>query len=1106
VSSNDFDGPHFGPAGGRGADEPGAKALGAFGQGADGEAQGASGTAGQYPAPEGWGNDGTWRDSAIDSNYETGVQGAVRPVGDPHAEPGYSYFSDGRGWESKPGANGTSAQPAQPSQPAQPPQAAAAAAGVTAAGVTAAGATAVGATAIGATAVGAYGPGGNPTSVYGAGSGVPGGTGAYGAPMGPGPGGYGNGPGGPFGPGGPGGPGGPRGPFGPNGKRKGNWWRHWTWKKALALTGGVFALLVIAMFGGYQYMASSATIPAALASANYQNTTVYYADGKTVMGTIGTTNRQDLTYQQIPQQLQNAVVAAEDKNFWTEGGVSPTGILRSAIHDVTDPGDLNGGSTITQEFVRNYYDGVGTQQTASRKIKEIFIAQKVAATESKQWILTNFMNLIPMGQGAFGVEAAAETYFGVPVSKLTVSEDAVLAGLIQAPSAYSESSNRSLLQARWTYVLQQMVDAKDITAAQMSTMKLPTLLTYKNGAASGTSITDDDNAPWVPYIMAQVESELTSPVADGGDGISQSELETGGLKIVTTISRSMEKELYNAVDENLNSQSISETSGATVTSLPSWALVGAELQDPKTGQILAEYPGKGQTMTAKHVCAAPDCQDNTAVYTREQVGSSFKPYVLATAVSQGMNVKTSTLDTSPYECIAPDSPVTYSTPITESVYELPGLNNGCSVSGAEKVENDAGELIGKNVGTVSGAPAYSDNVQDALAQSSNTGFSDLAHRVGTANVYTMAGNFGVNLNSYADGGSGLSSYIGDSGMALGIAPLTVNEQTQMLATIADNGLYHQGHVIKYWQQGDDTEQMPHVTVHTVLTPSEDAQVQYAMEQTTIDGTAAQTVTYGQQTPGTVIGKTGTTSSSHAGFFIGSTTQYTLVVGMFTVSQADNYPNNLSMLGGGGFGGYWPAKIWNTFAEAEFSPNPTLFSTSPAFTGSAWNLLGPVTKPKPTVTCTVNGHKQKVSGKTCPTQNYNNNCQYQGQQNCNDNGANPSPSCSYDDNGNYTCTGGTATPSPSCSYDDNGNYTCSGNGTTATPTPTCSYDQSDGQYDLCDGNSGNGNSNDSTTPTTSAAQGGLAVGGGLLLLPGSLLWTTISRRRRRKQRASKAKSK
>ena len=163
------------------------------------------------------------------------------------------------------------------------------------------------------------------------------------------------------------------------GKRKGNWWRHWTWKKALALTGGVFVIFVIALFGGYRVHVEQRGDPRAATSATIQNTTVYYSDGKTVLGTIGQTNRQDLAYSQIPMMLQNAVVSAEDKNFWTEGGISPTGILRAAIHDVTSSGgNLNGGSTITQEFVRNYYDGVGTQQTASRKIKEIFIAQKVA--------------------------------------------------------------------------------------------------------------------------------------------------------------------------------------------------------------------------------------------------------------------------------------------------------------------------------------------------------------------------------------------------------------------------------------------------------------------------------------------------------------------------------------------------------------------------------------------------------------------------------------------------------------------------------------------------------------------------------------------------------
>ena len=189
------------------------------------------------------------------------------------------------------------------------------------------------------------------------------------------------------------------------------------------------------------------------------------------------------------------MVAAEDKNFWTEGGISPTGILRAAIHDVTSSGDKNGGSTITQEFVRNYYDGVGTKQTASRKIKEIFIAQKLSATKSKQWIMTNYLNLIYLGENSYGVAAAAQTYFGEPVSKLTVAQDAVIAGIIQQPSTFPLLSNRAAFKVRWKYVLQQMVTDKYLTQAQADTLTFPKLLTDTTGAASGTSIKANNSDP-----------------------------------------------------------------------------------------------------------------------------------------------------------------------------------------------------------------------------------------------------------------------------------------------------------------------------------------------------------------------------------------------------------------------------------------------------------------------------------------------------------------------------------------------------------------------------------------------------------------------------------
>jgi membrane peptidoglycan carboxypeptidase len=835
-------------------------------------------------------------------------------------------------------------------------------------------------------------------------------------------------------------------------------------------------------------MANTAVIPAAATSATIQNTTVYYSDGTTVLGTIGETMRQDLAYNQIPMMLQNAVVSAEDKGFWTEGGVSLTGILRAAIHDATSSGSKNGGSTITQEFVRNYYDGVGTQQTASRKIKEIFIAQKVASTYSKQWIMEHYLNTIYMGDGANGMEAAAETYFGVTAEKLTTSQDAILAGMIQQPSTFYLKANRQNLITRWQYVLTQMVKNGYLTQAQANAQKFPTLLTDKIIGASSAGVMATNSDPWAPYILTQVEDELNQ-----ADGVTPQEQSTGGYRVVTTISRSMESKLYNSVNETLTPSAISQTLDSQEKSLPPWALVGAELQDPKTGQIIAEYPGKGQHLTRSECDGV--CLDNTADQTREQVGSSFKPYVLSTAVSQGMNVQSSVMDTSPYLCIAPDQSSEYSMPLSESAYTADTTSKSCVLAGGYPVENDGGEQIGKQVGAASsgdnkGATYWSDNPQDALAASSNTGFTDLAHKVGTQNIINIAQQYGVSVS-----GASLNKFKGGVGIALGVAPLTVQEQATMLATLANNGQYNQAHLVKYWQTpgAGSAEQMPKVERHSVLNAQQAGDVQYAMEATTMPGgTAYPNVTYGEQTPGTVISKTGTTTDSKSGFFIGATTQYALVVGMFTVNPSAS--DNLSELGGGGFGGYWPAKIWNAFATTAFSQSPQLFSTTPDVTGmQAWNLLGKVPNAKPTVECTVNGHKQKVNGKTCPTPTGTQTCtaDQNGNVTCPD-----GTTCSYDNNGNLNCdNGGT------CKYDNNGDLICdtsaADNGATSTPTPTATDNGNNG------GNNNNGGNGNTAGATATSTQGALAVGGGLTGMPGAVLWTRIARRRRRKNPANTA---
>ena len=397
---------------------------------------------------------------------------------------------------------------------------------------------------------------------------------------------------------------------------------------------------------------------AAMAATSFSQSVVYSSNG-TLIGRFGTTNRVMLTYAQLQQNHQiliNAVLAAEDRNFFNEGGISPTGIMRAAYEDARgSDGSLQGGSTITQEFVRQYYSGIGTQQTFSRKIKEIFVAMKVAKEKSKQWILTNYLNTIYLGEGAYGVEAAAETYYGTPVTKLDVAQAAVIAAIIQQPSTYPLPQYHAQLVNRWHYVLNGMVQMGTLSAQQAATMKFP-----KPGDFVAQSVGTD---VWDPYVLNMVYNELRDVYH-----LSQSQIYNGGYVIRTSIEDAKMAELYQAVRDNE-----AQIDASSDPFDPTYMHAGAVLENPADGSIQALYPGPGYPgskyngtgkVITKSYCLKISCEVNMAVYNREQVGSSFKPYVLATAVKQGMNVQTSTLDGYDNLCIPPDSePSTYPVPV-----------------------------------------------------------------------------------------------------------------------------------------------------------------------------------------------------------------------------------------------------------------------------------------------------------------------------------------------------------------------------------------------------------------------------------------------------------
>jgi membrane peptidoglycan carboxypeptidase len=839
-----------------------------------------------------------------------------------------------------------------------------------------------------------------------------------------------HGAGGPGGPGGPGRPGGPRGPRGPRGrgrdkvKIKGSWWRHWTWRKALGVFLSVIGGLIIFLAIAVVYIYSKTPVPTEQMAAATTAQSVIYAKDGTVIGRLGTTDRQTLNYNQIPTQIIYSVLAAEDRGFFTEGGVSPTGIMRAAMSDLTSGGNsLQGGSTITQQFVRNYYQGIGTAQTATRKIKEIFVAMKIGRDKSKQWILENYLNTIYLGQSSYGVGAAAQTYFGIPVSKINKinwSQAALLAAVIQQPSTYPLPKYQPQLEARWQYVRDGLLKMGWITQAQYNKMKFPKFGDHIPQAYG--------NAVWDPYVVDVVQNEL-----EGLYHLTQTQIFNGGYKIVTTIDPAKMSALYQSVIQ----QEAAMANGGE--SLQSYMHVGAVLENPNSGAIEAMYPGPGypgskyngvgKVITPK-LCNKIHCEVNMAVYNKEQVGSSFKPYILATAVAQNMNVQTSMLDGQDFVCIPPDT--------SKNTFPMPqGAGGSCPATGGwYAMSNDSAAENG----------AF--NAQDAMTNSVNTAYADLWHYVGGPSVVHMASNFGVDTV-----GSGLQTMRDEAGVALGQASLTVGEQATMLAALDNGGVYHRIHIIGSISQGATQYPLMLKTGNVFsgissVNSAMDSQVQYAMQKVAYSGTAAGVA--GMSDGRQIISKTGTTNTAQSAFFIGAIPQEALAVGLFTDHQSGlaNDPQTLNGLGGitQAFGGTWPAAIWHTYAQSMFINLTATQFPVPQFSGDTWklappNLLNPK-KPK---------HKHAKAHNPDPG---------------NGAGAFPSPTA--------TCPPGQITVA--CNSPVTGNGTANGTGAGATPTP------------------GIGNGFNISTPTVTGSQAGAVAFGAVGGLPFAALWVRRRRKR------------
>ncbi len=244
--------------------------------------------------------------------------------------------------------------------------------------------------------------------------------------------------------------------------------RRWlpSWKLALGIVG----TLAVLAFAGLGIAVATIEVPKPNDLAVAQTTRVYYDDGKTEIGRIGEANRTSVPLDRISPQMQAAILAAEDRGYYSHGGFDPKGLLRATWNNLTG-GTTQGASTITQQYAKNAY--LSQEQSFSRKFKELVLSVKLETQSSKEEILADYLNTIYYGRGAYGIQAASQAYFGKTAAKLDAAESAYLAAVIRAPSFYASKKGQDELEGRWDYVVAGMVETGAITAGRGRLPGLP---------------------------------------------------------------------------------------------------------------------------------------------------------------------------------------------------------------------------------------------------------------------------------------------------------------------------------------------------------------------------------------------------------------------------------------------------------------------------------------------------------------------------------------------------------------------------------------------------------------------------------------------------------
>ncbi|WP_344343203.1 transglycosylase domain-containing protein, partial [Kitasatospora putterlickiae] len=622
-----------------------------------------------------------------------------------------------------------------------------------------------------------------------------------------------------------------------------------TWRVTL---GAVLTAALLAV-GAFAVLYVIVPLPDPNAQAVAQSNIYLYADGVTEIARTGAVNRTDVTIDKVPVATRQAVVSAEDRTFYQNRGIDLKGMVRAGWNTLTGQG-LQGGSTITQQYVKNYY--LTQSQTIERKGRELLIALKVDQQRGKDEILAGYLNTSYFGRGAYGIQSAARAYYGVDVTELTLPQSAYLAALLQAPSAYdvktATPANRARAVARWNHTLDGMVQLGFLSATERAGLAFPDPTDPQ--PASGL-------AGQAGYLVGVADEYLV------GSGILDSAtLKAGGWRITTTFDQGKQDAFARAVHDELTDELDPDARPDTDTDV---RVAGASVE-PATGRVVAVYGG-------------PDYAEqpyNDALRQDNQIGSTFKPIDLAAGLTShrssgdGHPITTETRYDGTSERPVTDGPTPYAPPNEDDL--------------------DYGPIT----------------LRQAMVKSVNSVYAQVGVDAGLDHVRETALRLGI-----PDDVPGMDP--ANTSMTLGTATPSALDLAGVYAALANHGEAHRPWSVAGLERvnpGTGPVDPPHLPGHHATGALDrgtaDAVTDVLREVVSPRGTGAAALGLGRP----AAGKTGTTDANLSAWFAGYTPELATTVGLFRENPKTHAKEPLA--GTAGYarinGGAFPTRIWTAY--------------------------------------------------------------------------------------------------------------------------------------------------------------------------------------------------